>query len=254
MSYTVGQVAGFGHVTVRTLHHYDEIGLLSPSGRTASGYRQYEDADLERLQQILFYRELGFSLDEVATILDESTADAATHLRRQHRLLRERISRLQKMVAAVEHAMEAQQVGISLTPEERFEVFGDFVPEDYAEEAEQRWGGTEAYRQSQRRVAAYTKQDWQAIKAESTEVERRLADVSQAGVAPDSEQAMGLAEEHRQHITRWFYDCGYAMHRGLGDMYIGDDRFRAYYENIAPGLAQFLRDAIHANADRATAS
>jgi DNA-binding transcriptional MerR regulator len=249
----VGRVAELAGVSVRTLHHYDEIGLLSPGGRTPVGYRRYSEEDLERLQQILFYRELGFALEEIATILDDPQADAAAHLRRQHRLLSKRIERLQAMVAAVEFALEAQQVGISLTPEERFEVFGDLDPEEHAEEAEQRWGGTEAYRQSQRRAASYSKEDWKRITAEAEDVARRLAEAFTAGVAPDSARAMDLAEQHRQHISRSFYDCSYEMHRGLGEMYLADPRFTQHYENYAPGLAQYMRDAIHANADRAEA-
>ncbi len=123
LSYSVGQVAGFAGITVRTLHHYDEIGLLAPGGRSHAGHRRYDDADLDRLQQILFYRELGFPLDEVAALLDDQAtgkADPRTHLRRQHDLLTARIERLQKMAAAVEHAMEARTMGINLTPEERF--------------------------------------------------------------------------------------------------------------------------------------
>jgi hypothetical protein len=142
-------------------------------------------------------------------------------------------------------------MGIQLTPEERFEVFGDFRPEDYAEEAEQRWGGSEAYRQSQRRVATYTKEDWQQIKAEEEEVRANLAAVFAASLAPDSEEATAAAEEHRQHISRWFYECNYDVHRGLTDMYINDERFRANYDALAPGLARFIREAAHANANRA---
>lgn len=131
MGYSVGQVAGFAGVTVRALHHYDEIGLLSPGERTVAGYRRYTEPDLDRLQRILFYRELGFPLEEIAVILDDPAVDAVTHLRRQHELLRQRIGRLQAMAAAVETAMEAHTMGISLTPEERFEVFGDFRPQDH---------------------------------------------------------------------------------------------------------------------------
>jgi MerR family transcriptional regulator, thiopeptide resistance regulator len=249
-SHSVGKVAELAGVSVRTLHHYDEIGLLSPGSRTAVGYRRYSEDDLERLQQILFYRELGFALEEIATILDDPRTDAAAHLRRQHRLLTRRIERLQAMVAAVEHAMEAQQMGLSLTPEERFEVFGDFNPDDYAEEVEQRWGDTEAYRQSQRRAASYTKEDWQRIKAADADLGQRMVAALQAGVAPGSTQAMDLAEEHRQNITRWYYDCTPQIHRGLAEMYISDPRFTATYERLAPGLAQWVHDAVLANADR----
>jgi MerR family transcriptional regulator, thiopeptide resistance regulator len=138
----------------------------------------------------------------------------------------------------------------SLTPDERREVFGDHDPAQYAEEAEQRWGGTEPYRQSQQRTAAYSKQDWQRIKAEAGEISSRFAALMRAGTPAGSAETMDLAEEHRQHITRWFYDCSTEVHRGLGDMYVADPRFAANYESVAPGLAQFIRDAIHANAPR----
>jgi MerR family transcriptional regulator, thiopeptide resistance regulator len=250
VSYSVGQVAGSAGVTIRALHHYDEIRLLSPSGRSAAGYRIYEEADLERLQRILFYQELGFTLEEIAAIMDDPRTDAVGHLRRQRGLLIERIERLRTMVTAIDYEMEAQKMGIHLTPEERFEIFGDFRPEDYAEEVEQRWGGTEAYRQSQRRVAAYTKEDWQRIRAEEEEVRANLAAAFAAGLAPDSDDAMAAAEAHRQHISRWFYECSYDIHRGLTDMYVNDDRFRAHYDALVPGLARFIRESAHANANR----
>ena len=246
----VGEVAALAGVTVRTLHHYDRIGLLTPSGRTAAGYRQYAPADLDRLHQVLLYRELGFPLEEVATLLDDRSADPAAHLRRQHQLLRDRLERTTAMVAAVEKEMEARAMGISLTPEERFELFGNGFSEDYAREAEERWGDTDAWAQSRRRTTAYTKEDWLRIKEEAAGVEARLAAALRDGVPADAEQAMDLAEEHRQHITRWFYDCPPAMHAGLGRMYVEDERFTAHYEEIAPGLAQYVSTAVQANAAR----
>jgi len=248
MAYTVGQVAQVASVTVRTLHHYDDIGLLSPSGRTAAGYRRYDDADLERLQLIRYYRELGFPLEEIATIIDGPGVDPVAHLRRQHELLTARIKRLQEMVAAIEFAMEAGKLGISLTPEERFEVFGDVDPDEYAEEAEQRWGGSEAYRESMRRTSGYGKEDWLRIKRENEDWGRRFGAVMASGVPADSREAMDLAEEHRQLISQQFYECSYEIHTGLADMYTGDPRFTAYYETIRPGMAEYLSEAIHANA------
>jgi DNA-binding transcriptional MerR regulator len=221
----VGEVAALAGVTVRTLHHYDRIGLLSPSGRTAAGYRRYSPADLDRLHQVLVYRELGFPLEEVATLLDDPAADPAEHLRRQHRLLLDRMERTRAMVAAVEKEMEARQMGISLTPEERFELFGDWLPEEYEAEAEERWGDTEAWAQSQQRTRSHTKEDWVRIKAEGEDVER-------------------------QQIIRNFYDCPPEMHAGLGRMYVEDERFTAHYERIAPGLAQYVSTAVQANAAR----
>lgn len=251
MGYSVGQVADLAGITIRTLHHYDEVGLLSPGGRSAAGYRIYEESDLERLQQILFYRELGFTLKEIAAIADDPRTDAIGHLRRQRGLLTERIERLSAMVEAIDYEMEARTMDIRLTPEERFEVFGEFRPEDYAEEAERRWGETESYKESQRRVASYKKEDWQRLKTEEEEVRARLAAAMEAGLAPESEEAMAAAEAHRQHISRWFYECTYEIHRGLTDMYVSDERFRSNYDATAPGLAHFIREAAHANASRA---
>ncbi|MGX1669592.1 MerR family transcriptional regulator [Streptomyces sp. NPDC055400] len=250
MSYSVGQVAGFAGVTVRTLHHYDEIGLLAPVGRSHAGHRRYSDADLDRLQQILFYRELGFPLDEVAALLDDPDADPRAHLRRQHELLTARISELQKMAEAVEHAMEARKMGINLTPEEKFEVFGDKDPEQYADEARERWGGTDSYAESQRRAARYTKDDWKRMQAEVADWGERYASLMAAGEPPTGERAMDMAEEHRQHITKWFYECGFEIHCGLGEMYVADERFKEFYESMRPGLAEHLRGAILANAAR----
>ncbi|MFI6878684.1 MerR family transcriptional regulator [Streptomyces sp. NPDC050400] len=250
MSYSVGQVAGFAGVTVRTLHHYDQIGLLVPSERNHAGHRRYSEADLDRLQQILFYRELGFPLDEVQTLLDDPATDPRAHLRRQHEVLVARIERLQKMAEAVEHAMEAQKMGIQLTPEERFEVFGDKDPEEFSEEAERRWGGTAAYAESQRRAATYSKEDWQRMKAEVDDWSARYAALVAAGEEPTGERALEMAEEHRAHISRWFYECPYEMHAALGAMYVADERFKAFYDSMGEGVADHLSTAIHANAQR----
>ncbi|MFD7662830.1 MerR family transcriptional regulator [Streptomyces sp. NPDC059788] len=250
MSYSVGQVAGFAGVTVRTLHHYDEIGLLVPGERNHAGHRRYGDADLDRLQQIMFYRELGFPLDEVAALLDDPDADPQEHLRRQHQLLSARIGKLQAMAAAVEHAMEARKMGVNLTPEEKFEVFGDFDPDDYAEEVRERWGSTDAYKESQRRTASYTKEDWKRVTEEFDAVHRKMAEVMESGRPAESAEAMDVAEEHRRTISSGYYDCSYEMHTCLGEMYVADERFTATYEAIRPGLAVYMRDAMLANAVR----
>ncbi len=251
MSLTVGAVARLAGVTVRTLHHYDEIGLLSASDRSDAGYRRYADADIERLQRILFYRELGFGLDQIRDVMTDGDADAAGHLRRQHAMLLDRIERLRRMAAAVEKALEARTMGINLTPEERLEVFGDFDPDEHAAEAEERWGGTDAYRESQRRTARYTKADWERIKAQGQAAIEQVVTAMNAGKPADSEEAMAGAEAHRRQIHDAFYECSYEMHVGLAEMYIADARFTATYEKIAPGLAQYLHDAIKANAARA---
>jgi len=250
VGYSVGQVASLAGVSVRTLHHYDEVGLLRPGGRTANGYRQYDDADLRRLRDVLSYRELGFSLEQVRSILDDPRADPASHLRDQHRLVRERIARLEQVLAHLEKMMEARQMGINLTPEEQLEVFGEGWPGDqYAAEAEQRWGDTDAWRQSQQRTSRMSKDDWLAVRAETEALEADLAAAFTGGVPPTDERAMDLAERHRLGIER-FYDVSYEMHRGLAQMYVTDPRFTEHYDVRAPGLAQWLHDAVVANAER----
>jgi MerR family transcriptional regulator, thiopeptide resistance regulator len=250
MSLTVGAVARLAGVTVRTLHHYDEIGLLSASDRSEAGYRRYADADLERLQRILFYRELGFGLDQIRKVLTDGDADAIGHLRRQHAMLRDRIGRLERMVAAVEKAMEARTMGINLTAEERLEVFGDFDPDQHAAEVEERWGDTDAYRESAKRTARYTKADWERIKAQGQAAIEQVVAAMSAGKPADSPEAMDGAEAHRRQIDDAFYACSYELHVGLAEMYLADPRFTATYEKIAPGLARYLHDAIKANAAR----
>ncbi len=245
----VGQVARLSGVTVRTLHHYDEVGLLTPSGRSPSGYRLYHAGDLERLRRILGYRDLGFGLDEITVLLDDGT-DPIEHLRTQHRLLSERLTNVRRTLDNVEKMMDAHDSGVRLTPAEMLEVFGDDDPTRYAEEAKERWGETAAYAQSHRRTSQYTAADWQQIKAEAAGVTEAFAAAMAAGEPVDGARAMAAAEAHRDHISRWYYDVPARLHTGLADLYLADPRFTKTYEDVAPGLARYVHDAIYANAAR----
>lgn len=245
-SYTVGQVARLAGVTVRTLHHYDEIGLLPPSGRAANGYRTYTRVDVARLQRILSWRELGFDLEQVAELVatDGSSGAALEQLRRQHTLLLTRIDRLQAVAATVQKTLEAHTMGINLTPEEMLEVFGDHDPTEHAAEAEERWSDTDAWKESSRRSASYGKDEWLAIRREGEQVGANFAAAMAAGLPADSPQASAAARAHREHIRRWFYEVTPEMHRGLAEMYVADLRFAAHYDAVVPGLARYVRDAI----------
>lgn len=246
---TVGEVARLARVTVRTLHHYDRIGLISPSGRSSAGYRVYDAANRERLRQVLVYRQLGFALDEIRVLLDEPGVDPADHLRRQRHLLVERGERLAAMVAAIDRRLERRVGGMRLTPAEQLDVFGtDLAAAAWADEAEERWGETDAHEESRRRTAAYDRDDWERIKAEARATTDAFADALRAGLPADGPQAAALAERHRQHLTRWFYDCGYDLHVGLAEMYLADERFTEAYERVTAGLARYVHDAILANA------
>ena len=248
--YTVGEVARMAGVTVRTLHHYDQVGLLRPTGRTDSGYRIYHEDDLERLQEVLVYRELDLPLDEIRMALSQPERDREAVLRNQHRQLVIQRRRLDKVIAAVEAAIRAEETGMKLTKEEMFDVFGDFDPTEYAEEVRERWGDTDAYQESTRRTARYGKADWLEIKAESEDIGRRWIDALRSGIDPTSDAATDIAEAGRLQIDRRFYTCSHEMHVNLGEMYVADPRFTKTYEDMAPGLAHYVRDAIVANAAR----
>ena len=246
---TVGQVAEEFGVTVRTLHHYDAIGLLVPGGRTAAGYRLYTAADVQRLATIVSYRRLGFPLDEVARLL-RGEGTLVDHLRRQRDAVTAQIGELHDLVDAIDRALESEMNQQPATRAQLKELFGDRYDEQYQAEAEQRWGETDAWRQSQSRTSAYTAADWQAVKAEADAVNEAFVSALRSGQPADSAAATDAAESHRRHLADRFYDVSYDMHRGLADMYVADPRFTATYESIEPGLARYVRDAIHANADR----
>ena len=243
---TVGQVAERFALTVRTLHHYDEVGLLRPSRRSAAGYRLYTDADITRLQHVVVYRRLGLALEDIATVLDDPAADVTAHLRRQRETVMSRLDELSDLVVAIDRALEAEMSGVQLTREEQKELFGDGFSEEYQAEARERWGDTEEWKQSRARTAQYTKADWEAIKAETDAVNAGFVAAKRAGDAPDSEAALAAARAHGRQIHERFYDLSPEMHLCLARMYVADERFTAYYDDLEPGLAQYVHDAIQA--------
>ena len=251
---TVGQVAQRYGVTVRSLHHYDDIGLLRPSERTAAGYRVYTHDDLQRLATVVVYRRLGFGLDEIADLL-AGRGPVVDHLRRQRVAVETRMAEMSELITALDRAIAAHEEEDDMTERpatdaELRELFGPGFDDAYAEEAEARWGESDAWTQSQNRTRAYTKADWQEVKAETEAVNAAFAAALDAGEPPTSEAAMDAAEAARRQIDERFYACPPAFHRALADMYVADPRFTATYETIRPGLAQYVRDAVYANADR----
>ena len=249
--WTVGQVADEVGVTVRTLHHYDEIGLVAPSERSHAGYRLYTEEDLQRLQHVVVYRRLGFGLEEIATLLSQE-ADVVEHLRRQRASVTDRVAELERLVAAIDRALEDEmsEQRYQISGAEMKEIFGDTFEDSYQEEAQERWGHTDAWAESARRTRDYTKEQWQQIKDEEDAINARYVELMQAGAPADSDEAMDVAEQGRQQICRWFYDCSRQMHASIAEMYVCDPRFTKTYEDVAPGLAQYVRDAVVANAAR----
>jgi DNA-binding transcriptional MerR regulator len=245
----VGEVARLAHVTVRTLHHYDEIGLLVPSGRSEAGYRRYSEDDLRRLQQILLFRELGFTLEAIQQMVDDPAFDRRQALEAQRALLIEQKTRTEAILRGVDRALADMKGERTMSTDEMFEGFEDFNRQ-YEDEVKERWGKTDAYKESMRRTKGYTKDDWKRFKAENEAAGKRWIELLASGASPTSPQAMDLAEGARLQIDKWFYPCSPEMHRKLGDMYEADPRFTATYEKMAPGMCAFVSAAIRANADR----
>jgi MerR family transcriptional regulator, thiopeptide resistance regulator len=246
-TYRVNDVAQIAGVSVRALHHWDEIGLLVPSRRAENGYRLYDDDDLLRLQQILIGRELGMPLEAIRRSLDDPSFDRKTALREQRAELSRRAEGATRMIRAIDQALAALEETVDLK-----EIFDGFDHEKHEAEAKERWGHTDAWKESQRRTKSYSKADWERLKEEQGAIHRDAFAALEAGKSPDDEAVMDVAERHRLSIDRWFYPCPRAMHANLADLYESDERFAANIDKFGRGLTPFLAAAIRANAKRST--
>lgn len=238
--YTIGEAADILNVTTRTLRHWDHIGLLVPGWRTWADHRLYTDNDLDRALQILVYREAGLPLKEIAELLDEpgSARDALLH---QREVLVERIGHLHRMVRAVDDILKEETMSV----EDRMKLFGDQWKPGYQEEAQQRWGDTPEWEQSQAVVAGMKDGDWLAVKQEQEEFIALLADAAVRGVEPGSEEADEVVYKHRATIGR-FYGISLEKQILLARMYTQDHRFNAAYQ----GHAGYLLSLIEARAQQ----
>lgn len=251
MSYKIKEAAKIAGISVRTLHHYDRIGLLNPASATAAGYRLYTDRDLERLQQALFFKELGFSLQEIKEILDSPSFDRRQALTSQRKLLFAKRKRLVAIISAVEKTIESIEGGSEMSNEEKFAAFDMSEIENhqqkYAEKARQKYGNSEAYKESRKKTSRYTEDDWAAITAKGNEIDARIAALMDK--EPSDPTVQAAIEDKRQHITDNFYTCTPEIFRGLGDMYVSDKRFTANIDKVRPGLAEFLQKAMRIYCD-----
>jgi DNA-binding transcriptional MerR regulator len=244
---TVGQVSTRLGVTVRALHHWDEIGLVRPSLRTAAGYRLYTAGDLERLHRIAVYREIGLGLDRIRAILDDSTADVPGALRAQRTQVAERIDRLQQLSVGLDRMIAAHECGLLLTAEQQAAIFGPQWNPDWPAQARQRYGDTTQWQQYAERSASRGPEEWQAIADAIAGLDRALGDAMDAGVRPGSPEANQLAEWHREVFASCF-PLTRQMQVCLGRMYEADPAFAAHYDGIRAGLAAWFRRIIDASA------
>jgi len=244
----ISEIAALAGISVRTLRHYDQIGLVIASKRSVAGYRLYAQEDVERLQQVLFYRELGFGLKAIRALIEDPSASREEVLQAQQDLLCQRLTHIQAMIDAIDETLRLMKEGIRMEPEKLLSVFGKFNADQYEEEVKARWGDSDAYKEATRRTAAYSREDWRRIKMESATLLGRMLDAYDRGVSPTEEEALRIAEDARLRISRSFYDCSREMHAQLAESYVTDPRFRAHYDGVREGLAEWLAEAIRANA------
>ncbi len=247
--YTVHELAELSGCTVRTLHHYDELGLVR-AGRAANGYRRYGPAEVDRLQQVLLYREAEMPLADIKRLLDDPAFDARDALAGHLRELHARKERLDGLIASVEKTLACMEGDGPMKDEEKFEAFKQGLVDEnekkYGKEVRERWGD-DAADASNAKLMGMTEEQYRATQ----ELEREIRDVLVAAMEtgdPASEEAHHAADLHRQWLCAFWKDGTYskAAHRGLAEMYVADERFKAYYEAWAPGAAEFLCDAIKA--------
>jgi len=239
MKLSVSETAALSGVSVRTLHYYDEIGLLKPAVVMESGYRYYDETSLELLQQILFYRELDFPLKEIQNFLAHPHYDKNEALKKQRNLLKLKRDRLNSLIQLVDDCLKGES-------DMSFEEFDTNAIEDakkkYAEEAKERWGGSAAYKESMKRTSSYTKEDWARIQKESTAIFQGFADIRSE--SPQGEKAQDLVRQWKDHLDQFYYDCSNEILAGLGQMYIADERFTKNLDKFGEGTAAFMSKAI----------
>lgn len=248
MDYTINRIARLAGVTLRTLRYYDKIGLLTPSARTDAGYRLYSDEDVERLQQILFFKELDFPLAKIEEILNNPAFDRKEALRMQADYLEKKAERYLKLSQLAKETLFNLEGGTKMENKDMFSGFDyDKMMEEqkqYEAEVKERWGNSDAYKISKERTEKYTKEDWERINKIQMNNLKELCDLYNAKVPHDDPRVQAVVEKSHKFIHDTFYPCTLEALSGLGNMYITDKRFTAYYEKFAPGLAVYYNDAI----------
>ena len=238
MKMRIQEFARLTGVSVRTLHYYDEIELLVPACVDKdTGYRYYDQASLLRMQEILFYRELDFSLKSIGQILSSPNYDAKQSLSEQRNLLILKKERLERLISAIDHAMKGENV-MSAFDNSKFDA--------YKAEARQRWGNTDAYREHAERTKNYSKTKWNELAGEMNEIFAEFALCMKNGETPDSAEVQNLVKALQDHITGNYYPCTNEILAGLGQMYAADERFRSNIDGNGDGTARFVSEAIEA--------
>ena len=235
----VSEVAKLTGITVRTLHYYDEIGLLKPSNTTEAGYRLYSREDLEILQQILFFRELDFPLQDIRRILSNPDYDREEALRKHRALLLQKRSHIDGLIALVDRTLKGD-TDMSFDEFDNTETEG--VRKEYAAEVKQRWGNTDAYAEYAEKTREYSDPQWKLLNGEEAQILKAFGENRR--LDPAGEEAQALVKKWQDHITANFYTCTKPILACLGEMYIGDERFTRNIDRYGEGTALFMAAAI----------
>lgn len=239
MELKINEVAKLTGVTVRTLHYYDEIGLLKPSRTTDAGYRIYNDDALERLQQILFFRELEFPLGDIQKFMEDPCYDRKESLQKHRDLLIRKKNRLEGLITLVERTLKGES-DMSFAEFDTTEL--ETYKQKYADEVKARWGNTDAYREYADKTQAYSEEQWQSSSRRGEALLRAFGE--NRHLAPDSTEAQALVRRWQNHITESYYACTKEILACLGQMYVNDARFTENIDQNGVGTAAFMAQAI----------
>jgi DNA-binding transcriptional MerR regulator len=246
MEYTVQKLGSLAGVSTRTLRYYDEIGILKPARISSSGYRIYGEAEVNRLQQILFYRELGVSLDSIKDIVTEPSFDGANALKEHREKLLEKRNQLDTLIANVDKTIASTEGRIKMSNKEKFQGFKKKMIDDnekkYGKEIREKYG-KDTVEKSNAKLMNMTEEQYDEVTKLAEEVRTTLAEAFKNG-DPASDIAQKAADLHKKWLTYYWSEYSKEAHAGLAQMYVDDERFTAYYDKEQPGTAEFLRDAV----------
>lgn len=246
MEYTVQKLGSLAGISTRTLRYYDEIGILTPARISSSGYRIYGQKEVDRLQQILFYRELGVSLDGIKDIVSAPSFDGANALMEHREKLLEKREQLDVLIANVDKTIALTEGRIKMSNKEKFEGFKQKLVDDnekkYGKEIREKYG-KETVEKSNDKVKNMTQEQYDEVTALASQMTETLAQAFATG-DPAGELAQKAADLHKKWLTYYWSEYSKEAHAGLAQMYVDDPRFTAHYDEKQPGTAVFLRDAI----------
>ncbi len=247
MEYNINEVSKLCGMSIRTLHYYDQIGLLKVK-KNDNGYRKYNDNDLETLQQIMFYKELDFSLKEIKDIINNKNFNRLKALEEQFSILIKKAKKYEELAILAINTAEKIKRGEKMDNKELFKEFNyeEMVEtqKGYEDEVTNRWGASDAYKISKKRTKSYSKEDWEKIHLEQQENMKLILNCFNNNLDIKSNEVKNAVEANRLFIDKNFYPCSKEFFLNLGEMYIGDERFKKTYDDLANGLAKYYSDAI----------